>query len=94
VEHRSDVKVILETCAELPELEPSEWDRINKTTLDCDTGRFVVAGCTDYFPDAFRLEVEPGTYDLMVGYQNLEAVSENGMEGDDCYHLFIVRQQD
>jgi hypothetical protein len=90
----SDVSVVLEVCDELPELESNEWDRINKTTLECETGRLVVAGCTDYFPDAFRIEVEPGAYELLVGYRNLGVVSANALEGDDSYHVFIARVQD
>jgi hypothetical protein len=89
----SDVPVVLETCDELPDPAPDQWDRINKTALECGTGRMVVAGCTDYFPDAFRLEVEPGTYDILVCYQNLDSVSPNALEGDDRYHLFIARRQ-
>lgn len=85
--------VILETCDELPELAPDQWARINKTELECDTGRLVVAGCTDYFPDAFRMDVKPGTYDLLVGYRNLDVASPNATEGDDTYHIFIARQQ-
>ena len=90
----SDVLVIVENCAVLPEFDADEWDRTNRTTLECDTGRLVVAGCTDYFPDAFRLEAEPGTYDVLVGYRNLETNSENALEGDDSYHIFIARRQD
>ena len=56
----------------------------------CDTGRIVVAGCTDYFPDARRLSVDPGTYDVLVGYKNLESVSEDGLEGNDSYHIFLA----
>ena len=89
----SDVAVVLETCEEVPELEPSQWDRINRAVLECDTGRLVIAGCTDYFPDAFRLEVEPGTYDLTIGYRNLDVESPNAFEGDDSYHIFIARLQ-
>jgi hypothetical protein len=89
----SDVPVIVETCAELPELRADEWDRINRTTLDCDTGRLAVAGCTDYLPEAFRLEVEPGTYDVLVGYRNLDDVSPNALDGNDSYHIFIARKQ-
>ena len=89
----SDVAVVLETCEELPELAPDQWDRINKTALECGTGRLVVAGCTDYFPHAFRLEVEPGTYDLLVGYRNLDVAPSNALEGDDSYHLFIALRQ-
>jgi len=88
----SDVAVVLETCDQVPELAPDQWDRINKAELECDTGRLVVAGCTDYFPDAFRLEVQPAKYDLIIGYRNLDVASPNDMEGDDTYHVFIARQ--
>lgn len=89
----SDVSVILETCLQLPEFAPEDWDRINQTTLVCDTGRLVVAGCTDYFPDALRVEVGPGTYDVLIGYRNLDSVSDDGCEGDDCYFVFIAPKQ-
>lgn len=89
----SDVAVVLEICDELPELAPDEWYQINKTALECQTGRLVVAGCTDYFPKAFRLEVEPGTYDLLIGYRSIGTVSPNRLEGEDSYHLFIARQR-
>lgn len=89
----SDVPVVLETCTELPELKPDEWDRINRAALYCETGRLVIAGCTDYFPDAFRLEVEPGKYDVLIGYCNLDSISANALEGDDSYHIFIARGQ-
>jgi len=89
----SEVSVILETCSHLPDLVPEEWDRINQATLVCDTGRFVVAGCTDYFPDAFRVKVEPGSYNVLVGYRNLETVSANDIKGGDSYHIFISRMK-
>jgi hypothetical protein len=58
----------------------------------CDTGRIFVAGCTDYFPNANRIEVAPGAYDVLVDYCNLESLSEDGLEGDDSYHIVLARQ--
>ena len=84
------VSVRIEIAPELPSLEPSEWDKVNRASLVCNTGRIVVAGCTDYFPDAKRLCVEPGIYDVLVGYKNLESLSEDGLEGDDSYHIFLA----
>jgi hypothetical protein len=78
---------------QLPDLDLSEWDRVNRASLACDTGRIVVAGCTDYFPDAKRLEVVPGVYDVLVGYRNLQSLSEDGLDGDDSYHVFLAPQQ-
>jgi hypothetical protein len=85
-----EVPVHLAIVAELPDLDSSQWDRVNRSSLVCDTGRIVVAGCTDYFPDAKRIEVKPGTYDVLVGYKNLESLSEDGLEGDDSYHVFLA----
>lgn len=85
-----NVPVRIEVGPELPSLDCSQWDKINQASLICDSGCIVVAGCTDYFPDARRLTVTPGTYDVLVGYKNLESLSENGLEGHDSYHLFLA----
>jgi len=86
----TDVPVSVSVDSRLPNLNPQEWDRINHTTLACDTGRIVVAGCTDYFPDAKRLEVQPGIYDVLVGYKNLASLSDDGLNGEDSYHIFLA----
>lgn len=86
----ADVPVHISIADQLPALVPAEWDRINRATFYCETGRLVLAGCTDYFPDAERIPVAPGTYDVLVGYKNLGTVSEDGLEGDDSYHLFLA----
>ena len=84
------VPVRIEVGPKLPSLEPSQWDMVNRASLVCSTGRIVVAGCTDYFPDARRLSVIPGTYDVLVGYKNLQSLSVDGLEGDDSYHVFLA----
>jgi len=87
-----DVSVRISVAPALPDLQPAAWDRINRTSLKCDTGRIVVAGCTDYFPDAKRIQVAPGTYDVLIGYKNLESLSDNGLDGDDSYHIYLALQ--
>lgn len=89
-----EVAVRIEIGSQLPNLDPSQWEKVNRTSLVCDTGRIVVAGCTDYFPDARRLNVTPGTYDVLVGYKNLQSLSEGGLEGDDSYHIFLAPKND
>lgn len=88
-----DVPVTIVVADVLPELDPTEWDRINKCTLECATGRLVIAGCTDYFPDAKRISVHPGKYDVIVGYKDLDKLSEDGLDGEDSYHLFLAPSQ-
>jgi hypothetical protein len=89
-----NVPVRIELGPQLPTLDRSQWARINQASLICDTGRIVVAGCTDYFPDAKRLSVSPGIYDVLVGYKNLASLSEDGLEGDDSYHIFLAPKND
>jgi hypothetical protein len=88
-----NVPVHIAIDSQLPDLDPTKWDRINRTSLVCDTGRIVVAGCTDYFADAKRLEVTPGVYEVLVAYANLGSLSEDGLDGDDSYHIFLAPQR-
>ena len=47
----------------------------------------ILSGCTDYLPDAARIEIEPHIYRVRILYGNLESIRENGLEGDDFYIL-------
>lgn len=63
-----EVTVELAFLAHEPAPLFSEWAHAVDADLDCHSGRIVVAGCTDYFPDAKRFEVTPGRYRLRVLY--------------------------
>ncbi|HVX83499.1 MAG TPA: hypothetical protein VH253_01655 [Phycisphaerae bacterium] len=66
-----------------------EWDQINECSIDVKSGRIVVAGCTDYLPDAARIQVPPGMYRARIYYGKLDALSENGLEGEDHYRVVL-----
>ena len=72
-----------------PKDSPDEWDHITTASLRIDTGRIVVAGCTDYYPDAARIEVAPGVYEVVICYSKLGSLSENGLDGEDSYHVHL-----
>jgi hypothetical protein len=72
-----------------PPLDLDEWDHIVECDIDVPTGRLVIAGCTDYLPDAARIELDPGQYRARITYGGLDTLSENGLEGDDRYHLAL-----
>lgn len=74
-----------------PEIGEAGFERINECTIEIDTGRLVIAGCTDYFPDAARIEVPPGTYGALIGYKGFDTLSEDELDGDDSYHIFLWR---
>lgn len=82
-----EVPVALELLEHEPPLEQENYDHIVECSLLVESGRIVIAGCTDYFPDAPRLQASPGTYRVRACYSGLGSISEDGSEGSDSYLL-------
>ena len=86
------VPVVIEVADGEPDLaDTGDWDQVNECDLAVKSGRIVVAGCTDYFPEAARIDVPPGSYRARLYYGNLNSLSENGLEGDDHYRIVLWR---
>jgi hypothetical protein len=83
------VPVVVEIVDQVPDLYLSDWDQVNECTIEVSSGRIVIAGCTDYFPDALRIDVPPGSYRARVCYGQLNSVAANGLEGDDNYTIVL-----
>jgi len=82
-----DVQVSVEVLASEASVDLNQWDHVVECTLNVGSTRLVIAGCTDYFPDAARIPVSPGIYRLRACYADLNSISEDGLEGNDRYHL-------
>ncbi|MBR0756331.1 hypothetical protein JQ604_29490 [Bradyrhizobium jicamae] len=70
-----------------PEDDSTRWDHVVEASLDVASGRIVIAGCTDYFPDAKRIDVPIGTYRVRASYGALDSLSADGLQGNDHYRL-------
>ena len=81
------VPVVVEIHDQEPDDDCSEWDHVVEASLEVTSGRTVIAGCTDYFPDAMRIPVPPAIYRVRVSYGGLDTLSDDGLEGDDHYRL-------
>jgi hypothetical protein len=84
-----DVPVVVEVTDQAPDDDVAGWDQVNECSLDISSGRIVIAGCTDYFPDAARIVVPPGSYRARVYYGGLDCLSDDGLEGDDHYRVVL-----
>ncbi|KGK57624.1 hypothetical protein FHR47_001278 [Xanthomonas arboricola] len=82
-----DVPVTLEFLDSEPPADLADFDHIVEGSLVVTSGRLVVAGCTDYFPDAARFDLEPGTYRVRLSSSGLSSLSEDGLDGQDHYRL-------
>ena len=83
----TDVPVTLEVLSNEPPRDFSGWDHVVECSLSVQSSRIVIAGCTDYFPDASRIEVSPGMYRVRVSYAGLDSLSPDGLDGNDRYRL-------
>jgi hypothetical protein len=82
-----DVSVSVELLDSATDSDFDQWDHIVECTLQVSGTRLVIAGCTDYFPDAARISVSPGTYRLRACYADLNTLSEDRLDGNDRYHI-------
>ena len=85
----TDVPVTIEVHDGEPGAEPQSWDHVTECDLEVKSGRIVVAGCTDYFPDAARISVPAGLYRVRACYGGLDSLSDDGLDGSDHYRVQI-----
>ena len=67
----------------------SNWDHVAEASLEITSSNIIVAGCSDYFPDALHIPVLPGLYRVRVYYGELGSISEDGLRGNDHYRVVI-----
>ncbi|MEZ5424828.1 MAG: hypothetical protein R2747_01065 [Pyrinomonadaceae bacterium] len=87
------VPVIVEIHDSAPVLEIEKYSRINECSLRIKSEKLVLSGCTEYWPDAPRIEIEPAIYRVRILYGNLETVKDD-WEGDDFYILQLWKDDE
>jgi hypothetical protein len=82
-----DVPVTIAVLEREPALDADKFDQVVECSIVVESEALVVAGCTDYFPDAARINIPSGPYRVRASFEGLESVSVDGLEGNDQYHL-------
>jgi hypothetical protein len=84
-----DVPVTVKIFSDEPELLPdlSAIQHVNECDLETNSDKLVIAGCTDYFPEAMRIEIGKGLYKSRIYYGNLDKLSEDELDGEDFYEI-------
>jgi hypothetical protein len=83
------VPVVIEIRPDAPPLDEAGWDHVTECSLEVETGRIVVAGLTDYWPDAARIGVKPGSWRVRALHAGLDTLSPDGLDGEDRYRLVL-----
>jgi hypothetical protein len=70
--------------------------QLNECDLEVRSGKIVIAGCTEYFREAKRVELQNGTYRARIYYCNFDKISLDGLSGDDFYeiHLWLTNKKE
>ena len=63
-----NVAVSVEVLGLAPAEPPATYDQVNECSLVVTRGPLVIAGCTEYFPEAARVPAAVGTYRVRVSY--------------------------
>ena len=85
------VPVVVEVHDSEPSHDLAEWDHVTECSIDVPSGRLAILGCTDYLPDAARIQIPAGCYRVRVLHGGLGTLSEDGLEGDDHYKVVLWR---
>jgi len=82
-----DVPVTLALAEAAPVLDLDAWDHVAEASLDLPSGRLEIHECTGGSIDI--LDVAPGGYRVRACFAGLDTLSEDGLDGDDRYHLTL-----
>ncbi|MFC0682945.1 hypothetical protein ACFFGH_34385 [Lysobacter korlensis] len=63
-----NVPVAVEVLEGAPAQSFQPYDQVTECSLEVAHGPLVVAGCTEYFPEAARILLAPGVYRVRVSY--------------------------
>ena len=81
------VPVELEVHGEKPSIQLSRWDHVVLCDLELPSGRLQVHECTG--GELLNWAVAPGHYQVALLYSGLGTLSQDGLQGEDKYHVLL-----
>ncbi|GGY04498.1 hypothetical protein [Streptomyces hiroshimensis] len=78
------VAVSVHVLAAQPDDDSDDFDHVVEASLNLASGRLVVLGCTDYFPDAARFDMPAGWIRIRASRRNLAAAVHADIDSDNA----------
>jgi len=82
-----DVPVEIQVLDAAPALDYSEWDHAVEGSIEVPSGSLVVMSCTGYLPDAPRVPIASGTYQLVFLARGLGTIDDEAGPADNLYRV-------
>jgi len=83
------VPVEIRLCPQDPRISESDVDHLISGYFEVPTGRLVVMGCTDYFPDAPRIDLPKGGYRFSYCMRGIDSITYESDPADDTYTVYL-----
>lgn len=84
-----EVPVEVVVTDEDPLVSLDDVDHAVEGSVEFPSGRVVVMGCTQYFPDAPRFDVQPGTYRALAVMTGTDSIQNEWDPADDKYIVYL-----
>lgn len=72
-----------------PQVDLGAVDHAVEGSLEIPSGQVVVMGCTQYFPDAPRFQIQPGSYRALAVMTGIETIQNEWDPADDKYVVYL-----
>ena len=72
-----------------PELDLASYDNVAVGSVSIPSGHMIIMGCTDYQPDALKVQVVPGTYRILSLAQGIGTIETEWDPADDLYVVYL-----
>lgn len=79
----------VEVLQEKPKINLDSWDHASLGYVSFPSGKCAVFGCTDYLPDAKRIELPKGSYAALSLAKGLASIETEWDDADDFYKVIL-----
>lgn len=84
-----DVEAEVHVVSERPSINLSKYDHAAEASIHVPSGRLVVMGCTTYLPEASRIDIPPGEYQVLSLASGLGSITAESESADDLYTVYL-----
>lgn len=70
-------------------INEEEFDQIVECSIDCSSGYLEIEYAIECTDSVFNQRLPGGYYGAYVCFKNLDSITEDGIEGNDSYELFL-----
>ena len=84
-----EVNVQVQVTEAEPNVDSSGYDHAAKASIEIPSGRLVVMSCSGHLPDAPRIDIKSGTYQVLFLVSGVESITDESAPADDVYTVFL-----